>query len=118
MKKELEKLNENLKEFRSELYSELNDGLSESEIEEYEKNLNTKFPEDLKELYMWKNGQNIDCYDSFVNNSVFISLERSMEIVKEHLELSKTEFETLNWWNKSWIPILDNGGGEIGRAHV
>ncbi len=113
MKKELEKLNENLKEFRSELYSELNDGLTESEIEVYEKKLNTKFPEDLKEIYIWKNGQNIDCYDSFVNNSTFISLERSLEIVKEHLELNESELNVLNWWNKSWIPIFDNGGGDF-----
>ncbi len=111
MKNELTKLNKHLKEKRPEYYKKLNKPLTHIEIAQLEEKYNLTLPIDLKELYLWKNGQAEDCYDSFVNNSMFEPLEFALQQNKELTEMIGYDFKIKNWWNKNWIPIFSNGGG-------
>lgn len=112
MKDALILLDQLLKELRQEFYQKLNDGLDEKAINDLEKEFNLELPEDLKSLYRWKNGQTDKCYESFINNSMFISLRESLEINTELNPMIGTDFEEENWWNKGWLPIFHNGGGD------
>ena len=111
MKKELEILDQYLKTKRTDFYSELNSPLTEKEIKVLEDKFNIKLPSDLKILYSWKNGQNNDWYDSFVNNSTFMPLEEVLISAAEMTSMIGSDFEIENWWHKDWLPILSNGGG-------
>ncbi|MDJ1501019.1 SMI1/KNR4 family protein [Xanthocytophaga agilis] len=105
-------LDQQLKNSRTEFYRKLNFPLTTKEIHEIEEQYGIVLPEDLKALYLWKNGQANDCYESFVNNSVFLSLQDALEIATEMTSQIGTEFDIENWWNKEWIPVFHNGGGD------
>lgn len=111
MKETLAKLEALIKERRPDYYEKLNPPLSESEISELEKKFNRSLPQDLKELYLWKNGQAVNCYESFVNNSEFIPLEDVFETAEELTSMIGFDFEIENWWNEKWLPLFHNGGG-------
>ena len=111
MKSELEKLDKNIKEKRPEYYAILQKPLSEKEISELETKYNIKLNSDLKELYLWKNGQSQSNSKAFVNNSMFEPLEYVLSGNKEFTEMIGYDFEIENWWNKNWLPIFSNGGG-------
>ncbi|WP_299259367.1 SMI1/KNR4 family protein [uncultured Aquimarina sp.] len=111
MKTEIKKLDSNLREKRPEYYSKLQKPLSEAEIYDLEVKYSITLPEDLKELYLWKNGQEYTCYESFVNNSQFEPLEQVLSGNQELTEMIGYDFEIENWWNKNWLPIFSNGGG-------
>ncbi|GAA4115321.1 hypothetical protein GCM10022393_15460 [Aquimarina addita] len=68
-------------------------------------------PDDLKLFYQWKNGQQQDSYEAFVNNSMFESLHNALEGNKELTRMIGYDFKIENWWNAHWIPIFSNGGG-------
>ncbi|WP_412850690.1 SMI1/KNR4 family protein [Chryseobacterium sp. PMSZPI] len=112
MKKTLKQLDSNIKGIRPEFYNCLNNPLEENELQKMENQFNILIPNDLKELYGWKNGQESSCFDAFVNNSMFIPLEESLDIASELNSMIGTDFEIENWWNKNWIPIFHNGGGD------
>lgn len=112
MKDTLILLEDYLKKLRPNFYAKLNNGLMEKEINDLENEFTLKLPEDLKTLYLWKNGQNINCFETFVNNSMFISLRDSLEINAELNTMIETDFEEENWWNEGWLPIFQNGGGD------
>lgn len=111
MKSEIDKLDTNLKKQRPEYYSKLQKSLTEQEISELEIAYNKAIPHDLKELYLWKNGQRQDCYEAFVNNSMFEPLEFVLSGNQEFTEMIGYDFEIENWWNENWLPIFTNGGG-------
>lgn len=111
MKLEIDKLDKNLKAKRPEYYSKLQKPLSEEEISELEKEYNKIIPPDLKELYLWKNGQSQDCYEAFVNNSMFEPLEYILSGNQEFTEMIGYDFEIENWWNENWLPLFSNGSG-------
>lgn len=111
MKTELEKLDTLLKEKRPEYYSKLQKPLSETEISRLEAKYNIKLPDDVKALYVWKNGQNQDTYEALVNNSMFEPLELVLSGNAEFTSMIGFDFEIENWWNKSWLPLFGNGGG-------
>jgi cell wall assembly regulator SMI1 len=111
MKELLRKLDDLIKKTRPDYYGKLNTPLSESEINGLETKFNLSLPQDLKELYLWKNGQNSACYESFINNSEFMELEDSLETAVELTSMIGSDFETNNWWNENWLPIFHNGGG-------
>ncbi|MEP2278258.1 SMI1/KNR4 family protein [Maribacter sp.] len=111
MKTELKKLENHLKEKRPEYYSKLQKPLSEAQILDLETTYEIKLPHDLKELYLWKNGQMSNCYQPFVNNSLFEPLEQVLSGNKEFTQMIGYDFEIENWWNKAWLPIFGNGGG-------
>ncbi|TPN84746.1 SMI1/KNR4 family protein [Aquimarina algicola] len=111
IKSELNKLDENLKEKRPEYYKTLQLPLSDDAISNLEQTYKVVLPNDLKELYQWKNGQQYDCYASFVNNAMFQPLEEVLQISKEFNEMIGYDFQIKNWWNENWLPIFSNGGG-------
>ncbi len=111
MKSEIDKLDINLKEKRPDYYNKLQKPLSEQEISTLEAKYNRVLPPDLKELYLWKNGQSQDCYQAFVNNSMFEPLEVVLSENQEFTEMIGYDFEIENWWNEHWLPIFSNGGG-------
>ncbi len=112
MYKIIEKLDKLLAELRPEYYSALNEPLNDFQINKLEEAYGVKIPGNLRALYKWKNGQNPDCVESFVNNSMFVSLEHALYIASELNEMIGSDFELENWWNEKWIPVFENGGGD------
>ncbi|WP_223649492.1 SMI1/KNR4 family protein [Hymenobacter psoromatis] len=112
MKENIKELNEKLSTLRPEFYVSLQQPLAESEINSLEEKYKMQIPSDLSALYKWKNGQVSDCYESFVNNSMFIPLEQALAIAAENTSMIGYDFEVENWWNEKWIPIFHNGGGD------
>lgn len=111
MKELVEGLNKQLETSRLDYYQNLKEPLKEEEIEILEEKYKVQIPNDLKELYKWKNGQNHDCYEAFVNNSTFMPLEDVLESAEEFTSMIGYDFEIENWWNENWLPIFGNGGG-------
>lgn len=111
MKNELKKLDIHLREKRPGYYRMFHHPLTENEILGLEKKYDIKLPNDLKELYKWKNGQQPGCFESFVNNSIFEALENVLSVNKEFTEMIGSDFEIENWWNGNWLPFFSDGGG-------
>jgi cell wall assembly regulator SMI1 len=112
MEEIIKQLEKQLMTLRPEFYTNLQQSLSDSEIDSLEEKYKIKIPIDLRSLYKWKNGQDEDCYDAFVNNSMFIPLEQALETATENTSMIGSDFEVENWWNEKWIPIFHNGGGD------
>lgn len=112
MEYEIKFLDKNIKENRPHYYQKLNNGLSENEIDQLEEQYDIELPQDIKELYQWKNGQEMLCFDAFVNNSMFTPLEQVLKTNKKLSQMIGNDFEIENWWNKNWLPIFHNGGGD------
>jgi cell wall assembly regulator SMI1 len=92
-------------------------GLSREQISNLTKDLPFTLPEEIYQLYQWKNGVSDEydyLYDIFlfrdqVYNSVsigFYSLQSAVQVYKKLSQLSQswkgTEFE---FWNDNWFPI-------------
>lgn len=113
MKTQLDILDQQLSKLRPEYYKQLQPGLSDDEIQALQQQFNIILPEDLITLYKWRNGQADDCYEAFVNNSMFIPLASALETATENTSMIGFDFEIENWWHKDWIPVFHNGGGDL-----
>lgn len=78
MKEIIQKRNKYLSKLRPEYYSELNEPLDDSQLDKLEEYYKIEIPKDLRTLYKWKNGQKLNCYEAFVNNSCFIPLHNEI----------------------------------------
>ena len=112
MKNELEVLDKNLKEKRPKYYAQLQKPLTMEGILVLETKYGVQLPEDVKTLYLWKNGQNYNCYEALVNNSTFEPLENVLNNAVESKEMIGYDFLIENWWNDNWLPLFANGGGD------
>ncbi|MCU0436423.1 MAG: SMI1/KNR4 family protein [Raineya sp.] len=108
----LQKLENNLALKRTVFYHKLQKGVEISEIEKLEKQWNKVLPDDLKKLYLWRNGQPEQVYEAFVNNSMMIPLQQALEIAQNLTAMIGKDFDRENWWHQSWIPLFHNGGGD------
>ena len=113
MKNELQALDVHLREKRPDYYKKLQKPLTDQEISKLEVQYGIALPGDLKALYQWKNGQQQDCYETFVMNSMFEPLENVLENNKELTSMIGHEFEIENWWDEHWFPIFFHGSGSL-----
>lgn len=112
MKELLKTLDNHLKMARPKYYASLNAPLTESEIDALEKKFKVKLPTDVKMLYQWKNGQNDNCFEAFVNNGMFTPLQQVLASAADLNEMIGTDFDIKNWWNTNWLPLFSTGGGD------
>jgi cell wall assembly regulator SMI1 len=109
---QLQTLSSLLQTKRPEYYNQLNAPLTDADIDALEKKYQVQIPTNLRELYKWKNGQGDNCFEAFVNNSMFISLEEALETAMENNDMIGVDFDVEDWWNDKWIPIFHSGGGD------
>lgn len=83
-------------------YASLQTLLMDEEITALEKKYEVILQEDLKELYKWKNGQR-DSYEVFMNNSMFVPLEQTLEARKELTSMGGVftgrKGQLIEYWN-------------------
>lgn len=111
MNEVLKQLDTQLQNNRPDFYAQLQPPLTLEAIKALEEKYNTILSTDIKQLYLWKNGQNSNNYKSFVNNSMFEPLEVVLKTASELSEMIGYDFTIKNWWNTHWLPIFSNGGG-------
>lgn len=71
-----------------------------------------KLPESFHLLYAWHDGQKSDCYDALAGNFMFMSVKDILSCKKDLDGMIETDFEDPDWWERDWLPFLDNGGGD------
>jgi cell wall assembly regulator SMI1 len=97
---------------RSEYYAQLQRGVSDNTLDDFENRFGLKMPEAFRLLYQWRNGQRADRFDSFQDNRMFASLEDIVE-TKEMLDaMIGADFDDPTWWRRGWVPFLANGAGD------
>lgn len=111
MKTQLEILDRHLQTQRPDFHAFLQPPLSAEAIAALEKRYGTRLPEDLKALYLWKNGQSDESFEALVNNCMFMPLEEALDTAADLTSMIGSDFEIAGWWNEKWIPFLHNGGG-------
>jgi cell wall assembly regulator SMI1 len=112
MQQQLDLLTQQLRTQRPGLFAKLNPPLTVEYIHALEENYNVSIPEPVQQLYRWRNGQAPNFMEAFVNNSMFIPLEEALNIAIENTGMIGYDFEIENWWNKDWLPLFHNGGGD------
>ena len=106
----------------NEQIASLNPPASSSDINELEKAIKHKIPEDFKNFIKIHNGQSINSIGIF-NGLSFLSTKHiysNWSIWKELLDYGDFSKNTVknspeilaDWWNISWIPFTDNGSGD------
>jgi cell wall assembly regulator SMI1 len=99
-----------------------NPGVPKNEIEEFEKLINKKLPNDFKKFYSLANGNAGESIKLF-NGLNLISIEEITQSWNSNRELlnsgafKNTKADTdkaikSDWWNVNWIPITDNMSGD------
>ncbi|HEX2911454.1 MAG TPA: SMI1/KNR4 family protein [Chloroflexia bacterium] len=109
----IQRLDSRLATNRPDYYAKLLPGLSQPELDDFEKKLGLALPESFKEFYRWRNGQAIGYNVSFAHGYSLMSaysVIQSRNILNELLE--NGDFERENWWHPDWIPFLDNLSGD------
>jgi cell wall assembly regulator SMI1 len=86
----------------------LRPGASAAELNELEKALTPHpLPEELRLWLAWHNGQGPDVIGAFVDSWLMLG---TTEIAQEWRERNK---KPAPGWNNDWIPLLDDGEGDL-----
>lgn len=114
LKSLIERADALFREKRPEYYAALLPGASEDELAAAESYYGFPLPESLKTLYRWKNGQNVQCRESFtgIDNLSFMRLKDGIEAHRIFDDLDKAGEYEEGFWDVSWVPFMDNGGGD------
>jgi cell wall assembly regulator SMI1 len=101
-----------LKTHRPDYYARLLPGVTGTQLDEFEARFGLKLPAAFRMLYEWRNGQEALCSASLYHNLMFSSLE-DIAHIKELMDgMIGFDFEDPRWWRRSWVPFLENGGGD------
>ncbi|SDF61166.1 SMI1/KNR4 family protein [Chitinophaga filiformis] len=105
----LDKLSQIFSSQQSIAFGRLQDGLSQAEIAERERDLNLTFPTVVFELFGWKNGMGVSddltiAQSLLFPDGIFESLDGCIETYKIYTHAGD--------WNLKYFPILSAGGGD------
>jgi cell wall assembly regulator SMI1 len=96
---------------RPDYYAQLQPGATETEFAAFEAQFGLRLPDDVRQLYRWRNGQNTTCFDPLQFNRMFSPLQDIAE-TKELLDgMIGSDFDDPRHWRRGWVPFLHNGGG-------
>jgi cell wall assembly regulator SMI1 len=108
----IDRLDRWLRHNRPRYYEQLQPGLHPDAIREAEATFGFPLPDSLRDLYHWKDGQAPGCLDSLYYNFMFQSLRDTVGTWQVLDDLARGEFQERKGWFESWVPFLDNNGGD------
>jgi cell wall assembly regulator SMI1 len=101
-----------LRKNRPDYYAILRPGVDEAALDAYAARFGLKLPVDLRQFYLWRDGQDLDVSKALVHNHMFVPLADSVSL-KELLDgMIGFDFEDPNWWRRGWVPFTESYGGD------
>jgi cell wall assembly regulator SMI1 len=115
----LRRLESALRDSSPKVLEDLQPGLTEEEIASIQREHVLLLSEDLKALYMWRNGSRADSKTCLVPGQRFLPLHDSLELreaarrqVAEQMILQRVLFEAFAGHRTGWMTVLDDGAGD------
>ncbi|MEX3016882.1 SMI1/KNR4 family protein [Gymnodinialimonas hymeniacidonis] len=108
----IERIDTWLAEHRPAYYEGLNPGVNDAALDALAAQFDLVLPDAFRQLYLWRNGHSDYVAPSLVLNLQFPSLE-ALASTKTFLDdLIGYDFPDQGFWERSWVPFLENGGGD------
>ncbi|WP_018689092.1 SMI1/KNR4 family protein [Ahrensia kielensis] len=101
-----------LQKKRPDLVATLRPPLTEEDIVALEHKYETSLPSQVRMLYKWHDGQDLEKFSVFVENMQFQPLESALLTKVDLDSMIGYDFELENWWHPAWLPLFQNGGGD------
>jgi cell wall assembly regulator SMI1 len=92
-------------------YAQLQPGATDAELSAFEARFSLRLPDDFRQFYRWRNGQDAACYESLQFNRMFSSLQDVAETKALFDGMIGSDFDDPQHWRRGWVPFLHNGGG-------
>ena len=98
---------------RPDLYAALRAGVAAGDLDKVEQTIGKRLPALFRELYLWRDGQALDCMDNFQTSPgvMFMSLEWVMSTWTDHNELLECGDLDEGVWSTVWLPFMTDGSG-------
>jgi cell wall assembly regulator SMI1/predicted DNA-binding WGR domain protein len=99
---------------RPEFYAHLKPGAAEAEIAAFEQQLDRRLPQTFKDLMMWRSGEEGGGpSERLIDNYGPMSIKEIASAWKGMNGIDPpSDFKGKYYWDKSWVPFLENGGGD------
>jgi cell wall assembly regulator SMI1 len=97
---------------RSDYYAKLQPATTPANLDAFESQFQLKLPPDFRAFYQWRNGQDPNSSASLMQNWMFSTLEDITSSKDLFDGMIGSDFEDPKWWRRSWVPFLNNGGGD------
>lgn len=101
-----------LREHRPDYYEGLNPGVDEAALDAFEAQFDIVLPEDFRRLYLWRDGHGAYVAPSLIHNLMFPPLAAVADTKAFLDDMIGYDFPDTDFWERHWIPFLDNGGGD------
>jgi cell wall assembly regulator SMI1 len=96
---------------RSDYYVLLQSGVTDAQLDTFEVKFSLRLPNEFRQLYRWRNGQDPMSCEPLQLNRTFSTLEEIAD-TKDLLDgMIGSDFDDPRWWRRGWVPFLHNGGG-------
>jgi cell wall assembly regulator SMI1 len=108
-----------LRKYSPKVLDDLQPGLSEDEIASIQREHRLWLTDDLKALYMWRNGSRADSKTRLVPGHRFLPLQESLQMraamrrqVAGQTPVQRIFFEVFAGHRTGWMTVLDDGAGD------
>ena len=98
-----------LRRERPDYHAGLGPGCGDEEIAAYEAAFGVALPPGLRSLWRWTGGSDDG---ALFGNHALISISESQEIKTDLDGMIGTDFESPDWWKRSWLPFTRSWGGD------
>jgi cell wall assembly regulator SMI1 len=90
----------------------LRPGVNDAALCAYEARFGLVLPTDLKQLYRWRDGQDLGPSMAIVHNHMFVPLSESASIKELRDGMIGADFDDPAWWRRGWVPFTESYGGD------
>jgi cell wall assembly regulator SMI1 len=97
---------------RPDYYAILRPGASDAALDAYAARFGLELPAELRQIYRWRDGQDLAVSAALVHNHMFIPLEASASSKELCDGMIGFDFEDPNWWRRGWVPFTQSYGGD------
>lgn len=96
---------------RPKYHTLLQPGVTGSELDAFEAEFSLRLPAAFRQLYHWRNGQDLMSTAVLQMNRSFSSLEEIANTKALLDGMIGHDFNDPRYWRRGWVPFLHNGGG-------
>jgi cell wall assembly regulator SMI1 len=97
---------------RPDYYAILRPGASDAALDAYAVRFGMALPSELRQLYGWRDGQDLNISNALVHNHMFMPLEQSASSKDQLDGMIGFDFDDPNWWRRGWVPFTLSYGGD------